>query len=387
MTPIALVVLLAAASPLVPSLPPGALGAAKAKLEAGDAALQPAVVRLRREADEALLLKPPSVMDKTKLPASGDRHDYFSFGPYWWPDPTKPDGKPYIRRDGETNPESVQGTDHDAVKASAAAFQTLALAYFFTGHEPYAEHAVRLLRAWFLDPATRMNPSLRYAQAIPGITDGRGIGIIEGRYLLGFVDAQPLVFASPSWTKEDERAFRDWLEAYFHWLRTSENGRDEADEENNHGTWYDVQVAELALFLGHREEAREILAHAIPLRVSSQIEPDGRQPHELARTKAISYSILNLEGLFLLATLGQHVGVDGWGFRTPDGRSLAGALTALQPYADPERATPNDLLPVNRARLVPLFVDGFRHLDAKTYGELLRRHVKKDADDRWRLFW
>jgi hypothetical protein len=372
--------------PPAPHLHPGALAAARARALAGDAALQPALSRLKREADEALVLKPPSVMDKTRLPASGDKHDYFSFGPYWWPDPAKPDGLPYIRRDGETNPDSLRGTDTSSLKKANAAFETLALAYHLTGHEPYAQQAVLLLRTWFLDPQTRMNPSLRYAQAIPGVTDGRGIGIIEGRHLLGFIEGQPLVFPSPSWTKEDEKGFRDWLETYDHWLRTSANGVDEADEENNHGTWYDVQSIELALFLGHVDEAKALDARALALRVSTQVEPDGRQPRELARTKPISYSMLNLEGLFLLATLGEHVGVDGWGFKTDDGRSLRGAVEYLASYADPAKET-TDLLPVDRSRLLPLFVEAERHIDAARYAELLRRYgTGAAAEERWQLF-
>lgn len=393
MTPLPLMLLAAVVAapstlePRVPSLHPGALAAAKARIEAGDPSLQPALRRLRQEADVALALVPPSVMDKTKLAASGDKHDYFSFGPYWWPDPQKADGLPYVRRDGETNAESVRGTDNPILKRASSAFETLALAYFLTGHEPYAEHATRLVRTWFLDPATRMNPSLRYAQAIPGITDGRGIGIIEGRYLLGFVEGHSLLFASPSWTKDDERGFRDWMEAYFHWLRTSDNGKDEADEENNHGTWYDVQSVEIALFLGHVDEAKEMLARAVELRVSSQVEPDGRQPRELARTKAINYSLLNLEGLFALAIVGEHVGVDGWTFRTADGRSLAQALAYLAPYVESAKETPDDLAPVNRSRLLPLFVEGERHLDPERYGALLKRYGSEaTAEERWQLF-
>src|SRR3954466_4902684 len=113
---------------------------------------------LMQAADRALEQKPVSVMDKKKVPPSGDKHDYLSQAPYWWPDPAKPDGKPYIRKDGQRNPEIDAIADHDNLGRLGDAVATLGLAYAYTGREVYAAHAARLVRAWFLDPATRMNP-------------------------------------------------------------------------------------------------------------------------------------------------------------------------------------------------------------------------------------
>lgn len=353
-----------------------------------EVAVRPALVRLRADADAALQLAPRSVIDKRLRARSGDPHDYFSFGPYWWPDPARPGGLPYIRRDGETNPESRQGTDRNTAQAMGEAFETLALAYHFTRHEPYAEHAVRLLRTWFLDPATRMNPHLQYAQAVPGHSDGRGIGIIEGRYLLYFCEAQPLLFDSPAWTKADERGYREWLEAFRYWLLTSENGKDEADEENNHGTWYDVQIVQISLFLGHREEARSYVQRALELRIATQIDPEGRQPHELARTRSFNYSALNLAGLLRLAVLAEHMGVDAWKIGTEDGRRLEKAVAFLAPYLDPDKDwIAQDIDTLDRTRILPMLVETLRHSDDPRYRALLERHdATAPADARWRLF-
>jgi Alginate lyase len=345
-----------AEAPRVFFLSAPALLETRTRVTRGDAALQPALAQLRKEADGLLKLKPPSVLDKPSVAASGDKHDYFTYGPYWWPDPSKPDGLPYIRRDGNLNPASKKGTDDAASDLITDAIQTLGLAYFFTSDEPYAVQAARFARVWFLDPATHMNPNLDHAQAIPGVTKGRGIGIIEYRELGRIADALALLGGSPAWTAADRAGFTAWLEDYYRWLLTSANGIDEQDELNNHGTWYDAQAAHLALLLGKKDEAKKILTEGLKLRLAAQIESDGAQPRELLRTKSLDYPLFNLEALFVCAQLAGETGADWWSFSTPDGRSLHAALSYLAPDVDPAKTWPKkDLVDADRTRLLPLF--------------------------------
>jgi hypothetical protein len=301
------------------------------RVEQGDKPLVRALDRLCSRADQALETPLLSVADKPQVPPSGDKHDYLSIAPYWWPDPTKPDGKPFIRKDGRTNPDRAN-FDRPKIGRLCEAVPTLALAYALTGNQAYAAHASRLLRAWFLDPATRMNPNLNFGQFIPGITEGRAAGIIETRGLIGVVDAIGLLEGSAHWTGQDAEGMRAWFRAYLDWLRTSPIGQDESRARNNHGTWYDAQVATFALFVGDEELARKVLTRS-KARIAAQLEPDGRQPLELTRTKALGYSIMNLEGLTTLAALGERVGVDLWHERSADGRSIRKALDWIIPYA------------------------------------------------------
>src|SRR5215467_1413789 len=185
-----------------------------------DAALRPAMEALSREADKALKAGPFSVTRKERVAPGGDKHDYLSLAPYWWPDPKSKDGLPYIRRDGETNPESKRGTDAPVIVEMATAVETLAVAYYFTGEERYAERAALLIRAWFLDPATKMNPNFRYAQAVPGHNDGRGAGLIESRHFIKIADASGLLSGSRAWTAADERVLAAWFREFVNWMQT-----------------------------------------------------------------------------------------------------------------------------------------------------------------------
>ncbi len=294
----------------------------------------PASKKLIKEAEKALSSGPFSVTYKSSTPPSGDKHDYLSMGPYWWPNPDKPDG-PYIRIDGETNPERDK-YDKPALSELSSSVETLALAYHMTGREDFAAHAVKLIKAWFLDEETRMNPHLEYGQFIPGVTKGRAAGIIDTRSFLPIGESVNLLAGSDAEKELDRNALKNWFSEYLNWMLTSKIGRDEADQENNHGTWYDVQTAYLALWTGNETLAREIMQSFGNRRIKSHVEPDGSQPLELRRTRSLSYSMMNLRGYFQAALLGEQLGVDLWHYES-EGRSMEKALDFLVPFVAGEK--------------------------------------------------
>jgi hypothetical protein len=323
------------------------------RVERGDPGLAGTVKRLRSRADDALKTPVLSVVDKPMVPPSGDKHDYVSLAPYWWPDPKKPDGKPYIRKDGRTNPERSK---FDAPKLGRLydSVPTLALASYLTGDRRYSEHAARLVRAWFIDPKTRMNSNLNFGQFVPGQNDGRSSGIIETRGLIQVADAVGLLEGAPGWSADDSVAIRGWYRSYLDWLRESPIGGAERRASNNHGCWYDAQVVAFALFVDDAPLARQVLEAGQETRIARQIEPDGRLPRELERTKSFDYCLFNLDALTTLATFGDRAGVDLWRFRTPDGRSIRGAIDWMIPYATGEkRWTHEQIARVRPAKLLP----------------------------------
>src|SRR5712671_1693929 len=297
--------------------------------------LPPANDALVRRADSALTGEPPSVTQKRRIPPSGDKHDFMSLGTYWWPDPTKPGGLPYVRHDGLVNPETRNDFDDARFQSMFDAVQALALAHSLTGDPKYSRRAATLLHVWFVNPATRMNPNLQYAQAIPGVTDGRGIGIIDTRNTSQLLDAIQLLANSSALTESDYKSIVAWSRSYLAWLLDSKNGKEEQAALNNHGTWYDVQVVSLALFTGDTALARRILVNETTPRIGVQIRADGSQPLELERTRPIHYSAFNLDAYTQLAEMARRVGVDLWAYEAPSGGSLRKALVFLAPYADP----------------------------------------------------
>jgi hypothetical protein len=179
------------------------------------------------------------------------------------------------------------------------------------------------------------------------------------------------------------------MEAYYQWLRTSKNGQDEKNEKNNHGTWCDAQTAQIALWLGHQDDARAIIQAALSTRLARQVEPDGRHPLELKRTKSLNYSFLNLEGLFRLAQMGERVGVDWWNYQTTDGRSMLQALrfVAVAAADSKKEWVKDDLVEADRDRIYPLLAEAARHSQDPMFRELYERYVTPTAAVApWQLF-
>jgi hypothetical protein len=272
-----------------------------------------------------------SVTNKKHLPVSGNKHDYYSIGVYWWPDTSKPDGKPYIRRDGYRNPERFE-YDSPSLANMIEAVGDLTLAFSLTKKTAYKNKAIGFLKTWFLNEDTRMIPNLEYGQAIPGISDGRGIGIIETYKLVHVVDAIGVLYRCGALSDDIYIQLRNWFKDYNHWLKTSKNGNDERNWHNNHGSSYDFQSLSFSLFVGDTINAKSILDSVTTKRINKHIEPDGTQPFELNRTRAFHYPIYNLYFLCSIAKLGEQLNYDLWNYESEDHRSLSIAIQFLLPY-------------------------------------------------------
>lgn len=305
----------------------------------GNPTLRTSFHDLITQADAALTTGPWSVMSKAMAPPSGDMHDYMSLAPYWWPtEPqtaSNPWGCPYVDKDGQRDPIVDTITDHAYELDSFSAIYDLTLAWFYTGQAKYAQRAELDLRTWFLDAATKMNPNLNYAQGIPCQVTGRGIGIIEFSYALTEVvdSTQMLANGAPGWAKSDRSGMNTWYSQFLNWLLTSANGKAEAAATNNHGSFYDMMTAALALDTGQKSLAKNIVTTAETKRIAVQIQANGYQPLESTRTRSWHYFCFNLVALTRLAQIGEKVGVNLWKYTAPDGGSILKAVDFLIPAA------------------------------------------------------
>ena len=325
-----------AAKPRVFSIAANTLLANKTKVKANDADVFPAYKELIKDAGDALHFGPVSVMEKKNFPPSGDKHDYMSLAPYHWPDPTKPGGLPYIRRDGETNPEVKEYKDKEYMPDLCSNVQTLALGYFFSGDERYAAHAARLLKVWFLDTATRMNPNLNFAQAIKGENTGRGAGIIDGRHFIKLIDAIGLIQSSRSWDNVAHKGMQAWFAGFLNWMQTSRNGLDENNTKNNHGVWYDALRLSISLFIDSTDLSKKIISH-VQDRLDKQMDNTGRFPLEMERTTSLHYSVFIMDAFLNIAQMAQYTGIDLWHYISPSGKSLRKGVDALLPYISKQK--------------------------------------------------
>lgn len=280
----------------------------------------------------AMLAEPVRTIAAIPAPRSpAGRQDYYSEGDYWWPDPAKPGG-PYIRRDGRSNPDKFDG-HRDALIRFGRIVPMLAAAWELTGEARYAAAAIRHLHAWFVDPATRMNPNLQHAQAIIGVNTGRAIGVIDTLQIVEVARAAAL-FArrgAPGYAAI-RKGVEDWFASYLDWLTTSPFGIEERDQKNNHGTCWLLQAAAFAGAVGRADVLELARTRLKTVIVPTQIAPDGRQPLELARTKPYAYSLFNLDVLAASAWLLSDGKGDLLAWRTRDGRSIGQAIAFMAPY-------------------------------------------------------
>ncbi|MGE5499411.1 MAG: alginate lyase family protein, partial [Syntrophothermus sp.] len=262
--------------------------------------------------------------------SAGGIHDYYSEGTYWWPDPQNPSG-PYVRRDGINNPDNFV-KHSNALERFSIQTAALAAAFRLTGDERYSRHAMKHLKAWFADEATRMNPNLLYAQAIKGVVTGRGIGIIDAIHLIEVARSVQVLEGSGAIAAEDLTVIKAWFSDFLTWMTTHKYGIDEMNNGNNHSTWWCAQAAMYASLTGNSDKSKFCLNFAKTELIPKQIDTAGSFPQELARTKPYSYSLFNFEGFALICRLASMNGVNLWEYKASDGQSIKKAAEFIFPF-------------------------------------------------------
>ncbi|WP_304064525.1 alginate lyase family protein [Pedobacter glucosidilyticus] len=284
--------------------------------------------QILEEAAWALQEQPVTITASSSPRSAGGKNDFYSEGDYWWPDPQNPDG-PYIQKDGLTNPDNFVAHRFAVIRLGKI-IGSLASAYKLTGDKKYTNHAVKHLKAWFINTDTKMNPHLLYAQAIKGRFTGRGIGIIDTIHLMDV--AQGIIVMQKGILAEDLKAIKDWFAAYLNWLMTHPYGKAEMEAKNNHGTCFTMQVASFAKLTGD-EKLQEFCRNRYKtVLLPNQMALDGSFPLEMARTKPYGYSLFNLDAMATLCQILSTPQDNLWAFKTADGKSIQKGIAFLYPY-------------------------------------------------------
>lgn len=333
---------LAAKRPDTIILSPEALITAKERVYSRDARIMPAYNALIAQADRAMNAPAETVILKPGPPPGGDMHDYWSLSPEWWPNQDSSDGKPYIRRKGMRNPETdSEQFDRNRMRRMSSDALTLALAFYLTGNEEYAGKGTALVWSWCCDSVTKTRPNMEFARSRPGVSSGHYNGIIETRDLIKVVDAARLLEPSQAWSKVVSKKAVKWFTEYIQWLETSQFGRLESNTNTHHSTWYAAQLAVFALYAGKNSLAQSIVGSAAPRFISYQIAPDGSMPEELKRPRSRYSTFFTLEAFFVLAAVGERVGIDLWNWRDGSGRSIKSALDFAAPAFASDKSWPH----------------------------------------------
>ena len=295
---------------------------------------KPAYRDVIEDAKRALKKKPYTVTDKSRAGPSGDLRDYVSLSRYWWANPNTEDGLPYIRKDGQSNPERKDDIfDRMRSQRMTSDVTALSMAAYLTGEQKYADQAKKFMQVWFIDEDTRMNPHLRYAQSVPGREDGRLYGILDGRIYWNVIDSALLLQSVGMIDEEFVNSLRLWFGSYAAWLITDDFGKGARARKNNHGTFYDAQLSHILLFAGRCDLARNVLK-GVKTRVKSQIDASGLQPEEKKRTQSLHYHAFNLEAFLRIASLAKKLDIELYDKRKGGSGSIKDGVHFIASYAD-----------------------------------------------------
>jgi hypothetical protein len=294
--------------------------------------------RIIKAANQYLAEKPITITASSSPRSSGGAHDFFSEADYWWPNPDNPTG-PYIQRDGMSNPDNF--VEHRrALMRLSVQVPTLVAAWKVTRDRRYAVKAAEHLRAWFIDERTRMNPNLQYAQAIHGVTTGRGTGIIDTIHLVEVARAIEVLKDSSALSMTELGAITQWFKDYLQWMTTSKNGTDERDAKNNHTTCWVMQVAAFAQLVGDEKLLEFCRQRFKTVIVPNQIAPNGSFPEELRRTKPYGYELFNLEAMATVCQILSTPQDNLFNFQTADGRGFRKAVDYMAPFIVDKKSWP-----------------------------------------------
>ncbi len=335
------------------------------------------------KANESLILEPETITAVTSVRSAGGKHDFFSEGDYWWPNPQDLAG-PYIQKDGLTNPDNFVAHRKAMIRFSQIV-GSLTSAYLLTKNEKYVAHAFKHLRAWFIDTATYMNPSLLYAQAIKGKVTGRSIGIIDMIQMMEVAQSVYVLQTAKSVNKEEVQKIKNWFEQYLHWVTTHPYGIEERDAKNNHATCWVMQVAVFAKLVNDQALLKECKNRFATILLPNQMDKDGSFPLELKRTKPYGYSLFNLDAMTTICHVLSNKNESLWDVTIKGDVRLQKGIDFMAPFVEKKEIWkyPADVMYWNDWPVAqPFLIFGYDRYHKKEWFELWKKleHFPKNEE-------
>jgi hypothetical protein len=336
-----------------------------------------AVRRLRVEAEKRMKDGPWTVTSDHPKSVDIDPHEYYSEAPYWWPNPENPDGA-YIRRDGEINPSRFM-SNKAALNSMCDAVLTLGTAAFLLDEPRYSQRAARIIQVWFLNPKTRMNPGLDYAQVIPGVPDGRDAGVLDGRLLIRAIQGMEFLAQTGAWDPKDQAAVHKWFDEYLRWLTESKYAADERRSANYHASWWTAEVAATATFVSDRPATQMAFTYYRDRIFPRQIRADTAPARDDSRARMLAFTAFNLEASTVICRIAQVQNTDLWSVKTRTGATIGAAIDSLQPYlADPHKVSREQIAELQNDSLYLLAFGGMG-LKRPDYIALFRKYERPEG--------
>lgn len=272
-----------------------------------------------------------SITDVRCERSPGNINEFYSEGDYWWSNPDTKSGLPYVQRDGLSNPDNFNAHRKLLIKMSMHVAE-LTLRFEKGGKSKYALQAEQILSHWFLNPSSRMLPHMKYAQAVPGVCTGRGVGIIDTLHLVETVLCIIRLYKQDAISQEVFSGLKSWFEQYLEWMQVHEYGISEKLHKNNHATCWYLQAAAFALLTDNKQVLEMCRNDFKNTLLPNQMASDGSFSYELRRTKPYCYSIFNLEVMTALCQLLSTSQDNLFKYRTLQGASLKNGIDFLYPY-------------------------------------------------------
>ena len=275
-----------------------------------------------------------TVVHDRALRSAGGPHDFYSEGDYWWPNLKNPEG-PYIRRDGESNPDNFVAHRQSLMRLGDI-IGSLSSAYLVEPHREKKQAIItaisRHLHAWFVSPKTRMSPNLLYAQAIKGRYTGRSIGLIDGIHLSEVALAIHILAKHRALDASLTEALKQWFSHFSHWLHTHPYGIKEQHHPNNHSIAWSLQMAAYAKLTQNKTLMATVRKHFKTWYLPKMMARDGSFPKETARTKPYGYSLFVLDLMAGIAQLASTPQENLWHYRSENGNSLRRGVEFMLPF-------------------------------------------------------